>query len=239
MEQDSIDEALGGLEERFARYMAQYTPAATDGSTHCDSLSLDANEAQISDAMSDIEVTGSFCSICHAMFDNWPDLESRSAEREFVKTEGTTGTRRTMRPRSPSTDGHPGYWFKYQRRIACVVPCQGHTVRLYVATAKGCRCCGLILQSLKDTGLLSTYTSIETRLHRLGKDSKIVLMVCGGLSNINFLKLGLPREPVGASHDYEDMDFPMTLHAYPRTAKGKLNVFTIPRCQFSNVRTST
>lgn len=204
--------------------MAKYNPVATDGSTHCDSLSLDAIEAQISDAMSDIEVTDSFCSICRAMFDNWPDLEARSAEREFVKTEGTTGTGRKIRSRSPSIDGHSRYWFEYQGRVACVVPCQGHTVRLHVATRKGCRCCGLILQSLKDAGLLLKYTSIENRLHRLGRASKIILMVCGGLSNINFLKFGLPREPVEASHNYEHMDFPMTLHAYPHTANGKLKV---------------
>lgn len=174
MEQRSIDKYLEDLEEWYAQYTTQKDPIALPDLQDPESLDPpDQSEAETLQLMSDIDVTDGFCSICHTMLNNWPDLEPRG-EGQVATNDGSNGPR--VYPYSPSIDLSPGVWIEYDEDVKCVLACQGQIVRLDAATRKGCRFCGLALQELKRRDWLELYRLIERRLHRLGKPSAIPLV---------------------------------------------------------------
>lgn len=175
MEQRSIDEYLEDLEEWYAQYMAQKDPTALPDLQDPESLDPpEQSEAETLQLMGDIDVTDGFCSICHTMLENWPNLEPRG-EGQVPINDGNNGPR--IYPYSPSTDLSPGDWIEDDNEVKYVLPFQGQIVRLDAATRKGCRFCGLALQELKRRDRLELYRLTERRLRRLGRSSTISLVV--------------------------------------------------------------
>lgn len=192
MEQSGIDEDLETLTKWYTAYMTQVELAEVLDAPDSESLDfLEAYEAEALHLMGDIDVTDGFCSTCHTMLDNWPDFEGQ--EERVVMTDGNKGPR--IYPYSSSTDLNPGAWIEHDSRVKCVLPCQGQIVRLDSAARKGCRFCGLVLQTLKNRHWLVLYRFIERRLCRLGKPSKISFVVhtlenWGGKFDV--IELGFP-----------------------------------------------
>lgn len=175
MEQGSIDEDLATLEEWYTEYMTQEDPAVAIDTSKSESLDLlEAYEAETLQLMRGIDVIDGFCSTCHTMLDNWPDLEPWM-EGQASMTDGDKGPR--ISPYSSSTDLYPGALIEHENRVKYVLPWQGQIARLDSAARKGCRFCALALQTVKDDDQLVLYRLIESRLCRLGKPSKISFVV--------------------------------------------------------------
>lgn len=212
MEQGSIDEDLQILDEWYTEYMKQEDPTAAFDASNSESLdSLEESEAEISQLMRDIDVTDGFCSTCHTMLDNWPHLEARDPFQVRM-TDGNDGPR--IYPYSPSTNLHPGDWIEQNRQVKYVLPCQGQIVRLEAASKNGCRFCGLALQAVKDDDRLVLYRLIERRLRRLGKPSKICLVVWSWRppgQTANTIDLGFPGRLFHISHTFR----PPSMFAVP------------------------
>lgn len=191
MDQGVIGQDLQALEEWYAEYITQKDPTATLDSSYVESLNLDEIEAQTLGLMRDIDVTDGFCSICHSMLDNWPDIWA--AQEKLVKQFGTSilNNGRMQIPQPPSNGGNHDCWIG-EHGMIYQMPCQGRTARLDAAARKGCRCCGLILQTLMDQDWLSLYRVIEKRLDRLGKFSKVSLVFYMFEGCEETLELGLP-----------------------------------------------
>lgn len=191
MDQDGIDQDLQYLEEWYAQYMTQNDPTATRNSTYVESLNLDEIEAQVSGLMRDINVTDGFCSVCHSMLDNWPDIWTAAERLQRELGTSVAGSERLQSQHPSSNRDNHEFWMR-GHGIAYQMPCQGQTVRLDAATRKGCRCCGLILQTLKDQDWLSLYRMIEKRFDRLGKLSRVSLVFYMFESDQETLELGFP-----------------------------------------------
>lgn len=170
-----MDEDLETLEEWYTDYMTQTDPPSAFDASNSESPDLlEASEAKTLQLMRDIDVTNGFCSTCHTMLDNWPDLEPWK-EGQVPMTDGDKAPR--IFPYSPPTDLYPGAWIEHDRKVKCVLPFHGQIVQLDSAARKGCRFCGLALQTIKDRHFLVLYKLIERRLCRLGKSSKISFVV--------------------------------------------------------------
>lgn len=193
MEQDSIDENLETLEAWYAEYMTQNDPTAAHDGPDSESLGLlEAYKAETLDLIGDIDVTDGFCSTCHTMLDNWPHLEGRDPS-QVAMTDGSEGS--GIDPYLPSTGLQPGAWIEHNNVVKYVLPCQGQIVRLEAASKKGCRFCGLALQAIKNDNRLLLYRLIDRRLHKLGKPSKISLVVWSWKppgQEGNIIELGFP-----------------------------------------------
>lgn len=175
MEQASIDDDLETLEQWYTEYMTQNDPTAIHDASDSEALDLlEASEAETLQLTRDIDVTDGFCSTCHTMLNNWPDFETPE-ERRVSMTDEIKGS--IIRLYSPFTELYPGSLINHDDRIKFVLPCQGQIVRLDSAARKGCRFCGLTLQTIKDSNWLALYRIIERRLRILGKPSKISLVV--------------------------------------------------------------
>lgn len=174
MEEGSVEGVLRGLEQWYAEYMTQDNPVAAHDSTYTEALDLEEIEARTVELMRDIEVIDGFCSVCHTMLDDWPDL---TAEGETRIAKAVANNRTTISPQSSSMELVPGTWANSPHGPGFVLPCQGQTVRLDSARRRGCRCCGLLLQRLKDRNWLDLYRRIEMRLHMLGMPSTISLLL--------------------------------------------------------------
>lgn len=123
MAQGRIDEDLKIVEGWYTEYMTQKDAAATRDPPDSESLDLvQASEAETLQLMREIDVTDGFCSTCHTMLDNWPDLEERG-ERLVAMNDGDNGPR--IYPYSPSTTPNPATWVKLDYDVKYVLPCQG------------------------------------------------------------------------------------------------------------------
>lgn len=200
MEQVSIDKDLQALEEWYADYMTRghpdWTPFETlPNSTYTEKLDLESVEAQVLYTMQEIVVIDGFCSICRTMLDNWPDIYAKPDEKDaHVRPIENNGL--AAFPRSSSTDLNLGVWIEYPSGLAHGLPCQETTVRLDSATRKGCRCCALILQALKDRNKLELYRIIERRLQLLRKPFKSSLVVLvEDEEDMLEIDLGFPGRP--------------------------------------------
>lgn len=214
MEEGCIEGDLLGLEEWYAEYMTQDNPVATQKSTYTETLDLNEIEARTLESMRDIEVTDGFCSVCHTMLDNWPDL---TAKRETQVAKAAGHKRTTISPQSSSKNLVPGNLADSPDGPGFVLPCHGQTVRLDSARRRGCRCCGLMLQRLEDLDCLDLYRCIERRLRILGKPSTISLLLTRidtqehGISSSNrlVLTIGFP----GRLFWNSGLFFPIRLYA--------------------------
>lgn len=174
MEEGSIEGDLQGLEQWYAEYMTQDNPIAAQESTYTETVDLREIEARTLESTRDIEVTDGFCSVCHTMLDDWPDL---TAEGEIQIAKAAANNRTTISPPSSSMNLAPGTWANSPNGPGFVLPCQGQTVRLDSARRRGCRCCGLMMQCLEGRNWIDLYRRIERRLHILGMTSTISLLL--------------------------------------------------------------
>lgn len=190
--------------------MTQDDPTAIRNSTYVESLNLDEIEAQTLDLTRDIDVTDGFCSTCHSMLDNWPDIWA-APELQRQRDTSAINNGRMWSPH-PSSNGDNGECWMEEYGITYQMPCQGQTVRLDAATRKGCRCCGLILQTLKDQDWLSLYRMIEKRLDILGKSSKVSLVFYKFEGHEQILELRLPGKILKHFHPF----IPIKLYVFRR-----------------------
>ncbi|KAI9693588.1 MAG: hypothetical protein M1820_009154 [Bogoriella megaspora] len=124
-----------------------------------DHLNTDLIEDRVTRLASSIEVRQRFCSACHDLFNNWPDLDQGlEPEITSLRSEGSDESDR-------SAD-----WQRAVTRSCC-------TVELEAATRQGCRFCAFLMQTLRDADQLDTFRKVEARLGYLGKDVKACLSI--------------------------------------------------------------
>jgi hypothetical protein len=122
-------------------------------------------EKRIEDLRSKITITGRFCLDCQALFDHWPDLSDDTT----VHPDGTK--------RFPGT----GADWKH------AVVRSFHMPYLEAAARNGCIFCTLLVQTLRDVGLLRIFHQIDARIQSLGKTAEASLSVQNWGKNQNQL----------------------------------------------------
>jgi len=111
-----------------------------------DSLDQNAIEQGILSLITNITVSGRFCSDCSFLLSHWPDLGDPTAV-------------------DPSTQRNwPGSGADWKHAVAR----ECHTLLLQAAARKGCRFCAFLMQMIRDAGLWDIFRKVEARMVWLG-----------------------------------------------------------------------
>jgi hypothetical protein len=173
--QDSNAPQLPQLQAWHAEYIAASQDIQSADpvvqAVQSDELSDAVIEKCVTQLALDSQVTGRFCSDCHELFTNYPDLGAPGIE-------------------DPDTQRcWPGSGADWAHAVAREV----HTLVLEAAARKGCKFCGFLLQMLRDFDVLDTFRKVEGRLAALGSVETASLSVQNwGTNAAQLLWLSLP-----------------------------------------------
>ena len=178
MEQADLDDGVGDMEAWYQQYLLAKGVEAVSELIQSEPLDLQSVEDQILEAMKDTKVTAGFCAPCQAVLDNWPDFGAYTAEECLMEDEDSGGNDPESASLSVGSSATSKFWLDPAYGLTTSLPCQAQMIGLRAAARNGCRCCGLIVQCIRDRkGLLEVYMKIERRLRRLGKSSHMSLVL--------------------------------------------------------------
>lgn len=169
MGRNGIDDSVLALEEWCSTYMStpEHDIDTFLGPLRQESMDFEAFEAEVVKAEKDVAVVDGFCSTCQTMLDYWPDFEPWEFEARLRESDNQADL---------GLDSH--FWLHACPLATAESPCHCDIVSRTAGSTKGCRCCLLIVDSIKDRDAFHDYIGIDRQLRKLGKPSGIHMATC-------------------------------------------------------------